>query len=58
VVKGIRGAKSKMDWLYVLTGIAVMMATMTTIWFTVNRQDRIFDRMRDRFDDDNGGIRH
>ncbi len=49
-----------MDWLYVLTGIAVLMATMTTIWFTVNRQDRIFDKMRDRFDDDkdNGGIRH
>ena len=43
-----------MDWLYVLTGIAIMMATMTTIWFTVKRQDRMFDSYRDR--DDEGGI--
>ena len=44
-----------MDWLYLLTGIAIMLATMTTIWFTVKRQDKMFDRFY-RDDDNEGGI--
>ena len=47
-----------MDILYALTGIAIMLATMTTIWFTVHRQDRIMDKYYGKDDDDNGGIRH
>ncbi len=49
-----------MDWLYVLTGIAVLMATMTTIWFTITMHDRMLDKYYGNRDDDgdNGGIRH
>jgi len=44
--------------LYVLTGIAIMFATMCTLWFTIKRQDRLWDRDFGNRDDDNGGIRH
>jgi len=45
-----------MDFLYLLTGIAVMFATMCTLYFTIKRQDRIWGR--DFKDNDDGGIIH
>jgi len=42
--------------LYVLTGIAIMFATMCTIYFTIRRQDRIWDRYMNR-DNDDGSLR-
>jgi len=54
--KSVFGEIKIMDWLYVLTGIAIMLATMTTIWFTVKRQDRMFDRFYRDDSDDEGGI--
>ena len=41
-----------MDLLYLLTGIAVMLATMTTLYYTIARQDRIWDRDFGNYDND------
>jgi hypothetical protein len=38
--------------LYVLTGIAIMFATMCTLYFTIKRQDRIWQRDWDKTDGD------
>jgi len=42
--------------LYYLTGVAIMFATMCTLYFTIKRQDRIWGR--DFKDNDDGGIIH
>lgn len=43
--------------LYILTGIAIMFATMCTMYFTIKRQDRIWERDFNNRDED-GGIIH
>jgi len=42
--------------LYVLTGIAIMFATMCTLWFTIKRQDRLNERDWNNRDED-GSLR-
>ena len=42
--------------LYYLTGVAIMFATMCTLYFTIKRQDRLWGRDFGDRDNDNGGI--